>query len=78
MVEGGKCSLHTLGGTIVYSVNKANIDKNAYKLDILTIKEGGPTGDHDLEIDGIKGSAGHILLTYPSGGYLLTSMGHWI
>jgi len=38
MVEGGRCNMHTLGGTIVYSVNQANIDKTAYKLDVLTIK----------------------------------------
>ena len=25
-----------------------------------------------------KGSAGHVLLTYPSGGMILTSMGHWV
>ena len=24
------------------------------------------------------GPAGHVLLTYKSGGHLLTSMGHWI
>lgn len=24
------------------------------------------------------GSACHVLLTYPSGGMILTSMGHWI
>merc|ERR1719473_1912283 len=27
---------------------------------------------------GVMGLAGHVLLTYPSGGRLLTSMGHWI
>ena len=25
-----------------------------------------------------EGAAGHVLLTYPSGGMILTSMGHWI
>jgi hypothetical protein len=25
-----------------------------------------------------NGSAGHVLLTYPSGGMILTSMGHWV
>lgn len=25
-----------------------------------------------------KGSAGHVLLTYTSGGMILTSMGHWV
>ena len=24
------------------------------------------------------GTAGHVLLTYKSGGHILTSMGHWI
>ena len=24
------------------------------------------------------GSAGHVLLTYPSGGMILSSMGHWV
>ena len=24
------------------------------------------------------GSAGHVLLTFKSGGHLLTSMGHWV
>ena len=25
-----------------------------------------------------RGAAGHVALTYPSGGQLITSMGHWI
>lgn len=33
---------------------------------------------YHLEIDGHKGSAGHVLLKYKSKGQLLTSMGHWI
>lgn len=40
----------------------APVDNNSF---ILSIKSG-------------KGAAGHILLTYPNGGKLLTSMGHWI
>jgi len=31
-----------------------------------------------LELDGKKGSAGHVILHYKSGGCLLTSMGHWV
>jgi len=30
------------------------------------------------KIGEFNGSAGHVLLTYPSGGMILTSMGHWI
>ena len=38
MSEGGHCNLHTLGQTIVYTVNPQKVDKDAYRLDILTIK----------------------------------------
>lgn len=30
------------------------------------------------EVGTHKGSAGHVILTYPKGGKILTSMGHWI
>ena len=30
------------------------------------------------QIGDYKGTAGHVLLKYKSGGLLLTSMGHWI
>merc|ERR1711862_171400 len=29
------------------------------------------------EVAGHSGGAGHVLLTYPSGGMLLASAGHW-
>ena len=31
-----------------------------------------------LEIGDHKGTAGHVLLRFKSGGMLLTSMGHWV
>lgn len=34
--------------------------------------------NYTVEINGHKGLAGHVLLTYKSGGCLLVSMGHWI
>lgn len=39
---------------------------------------GCPEADYKLTINGKTGTAGHILLTYKSGGHLLTSMGHWV
>lgn len=30
------------------------------------------------KIGDLVGSAGHCLLTYKSGGHILTSMGHWV
>ena len=35
-------------------------------------------GKNICEIGTYKGSAGHTMLVYPSGGKILTSMGHWI
>lgn len=32
LAEGGMCNIHCLGGTILYSVNKANIDEEQYAL----------------------------------------------
>eukprot|EP00924_Labyrinthula_sp_SR-Ha-C_P011339 augustus_masked-scaffold_36-processed-gene-1.10-mRNA-1 protein AED:1.00 eAED:1.00 QI:0/0/0/0/1/1/3/0/1094 len=32
---------------------------------------------HFGEVDGFKGVVGHALLTYPGGGRILASMGHW-
>ena len=37
MAEGGKCHIHTLNRTILYSVNPDKIDHERYKLDVLTI-----------------------------------------
>lgn len=31
-----------------------------------------------MKINNFVGSAAHVLLTYPTGGMILTSMGHWI
>lgn len=80
MADGGKVNLHTLGSTILYSVDPDKIDKHAYQLTVLTINTTNlpNSPQHTLKIDEHKGSAGHILLKYKSGGHLLTSMGHWI
>ncbi len=39
MAEGNHCNLHTLGSTILYSIDQKKIDKNAYELTLLTINE---------------------------------------
>lgn len=68
-----------MGGTIVYGVNKKNSDNEFYKLKVLTVATSLQSNQQYLcEINGKKGNAGHVLLTYKSGGHLLTSMGHWI
>merc|ERR1712060_1039891 len=56
---------------------------DAYSLEVLTVAT-RITGqalrlpaDMVCEIGGERGTAGHVLLTFKSGGMLLTSAGHW-
>lgn len=80
MAEGGKCNIHAAGGTIVYCVNSKNLNHNIYKLQVLTVVSSiaAPSAHLTSKIGEFEGSAGHVLLRYPSGGMILTSMGHWI
>lgn len=80
MAEGGRCNIHAAGGTIVYCVNSKNLNHNVYKLQVLTVVTTIPAPKRHLssKIGEFEGSAGHVLLKYPSGGMILTSMGHWV
>ena len=80
MAEGGKCNIGAAGGTIVYCVNSKNLKHNTYKLQVLTVVSSIPAPSAHLtsKVGDFEGSAGHVLLRYPSGGMILTSMGHWI
>lgn len=71
--------MNVLGGTIVYSVD-TNIKTDSYKLDVLTVASNFKSDKPNLMLkyDRYQGTAGHVLLTYPNGGHILTSMGHWI
>eukprot|EP00931_Biecheleriopsis_adriatica_P013698 TRINITY_DN11516_c0_g2_i1.p1 TRINITY_DN11516_c0_g2~~TRINITY_DN11516_c0_g2_i1.p1 ORF type:complete len:427 (-),score=76.77 TRINITY_DN11516_c0_g2_i1:116-1396(-) len=86
--EQGKAIVSALGGTIVYTVNPRRARTDLYELKVLTVVSswaGGrgsfpeamkcSIGAGDAEK---RGAAGHVTLTYASGGQLLTSMGHWI
>ena len=74
------CNVLAAGGTIVYAVDSTKLDQNIYKLQVLTVVPTikAPSKDLTSKIGEYEGSAGHVLLTYPSGGMILTSMGHWI
>lgn len=37
MAEEGKVNVHTMGGTIQYSVNKKNLNHDQYKVQVLTV-----------------------------------------
>mmetsp|Transcript_36735 Transcript_36735/g.110252 ORF Transcript_36735/g.110252 Transcript_36735/m.110252 type:complete len:378 (-) Transcript_36735:729-1862(-) len=83
LCENGTAVVRALGGTISFTVDPSKTDTDAYKLQVLTVcteQEGfeppskAPkccAGDHE-------GMAGHIALTYPSGGQMFASCGHWI
>lgn len=64
----------------MYSVNKKKADNDKYKLKVLTVAVNMKVGSDNLtcKIGTYEGAAGHVLITYPSGGNILTSMTHWI
>lgn len=81
----GKAHVHAMGGTICYTVVPKVYEKtDAYQLEVLTVVT--QMSDFSLKphkkalckIGEHEGSAGHVMLTYPSGGKLLTSAGHWV
>ena len=85
--EKGEACLMAMGGTCLFSVDHAKSDTTEYTIDVLTIVslfDGNcSVSDTSCEVDadGIglkKGCAGHVLLTYPNGGHLVASSGHWI
>jgi len=88
MCSKGHATVKAMGCTICYTVDPKKAAHNAYQLQVLTaVTETGtfnldaalPSGsDLRCEAGDGSGGAGHVLLTYPSGGTLLTSAGHWV
>merc|ERR1719215_2580797 len=83
--EDGSVKVGAMSSTIVYGVDMRKVDTSAYSLQVLTVV----TGMSGFSIDTVpahlvcsigeqRGTAGHVLLTYPSGGKLLVSAGHWV
>lgn len=68
------------GGTIIYYLDKSKLNHNRYTHKVLTVVPDLKPSKKEYvsQADNYDGSAGHVLLTYPSGGMILTSMGHWI
>ena len=60
-------------------VNSKRQTTDIYDLKVLTIASSIKADEKSTcKIGDKKGAAGHVLLTYKSGGNLLVSMGHWI
>ena len=83
----GRAVVSAMGDTIVYTINPKRPQTDAYQLQVLTVVSSWSGGGSvpeamkcEIEHNGSskRGVAGHVTLTYPSGGQLVTSMGHWI
>jgi len=94
LCEQGFARSHAMPGTILYAVDESKAAAATAAgscIEVLTVvaRADGMTATQQLSLAGLKGPllsetggaqglAGHVLLTRPSGGMLLTSMGHWI
>ena len=84
LCQTGKTTIHALGGTVVFGINKKNADNQKFNLSVLTIvtKTSGSGVDSNNEygwtIEDKTGTVGHALLKYKTGGILILSAGHWI
>merc|ERR1712151_426598 len=86
--EKGEAVVTALSDTILYTVKPDRQATDLYDLKVLTIVSdfaggSGQISDHMKCSVGNgtnqkRGAAGHVVLTYKSGGQLVTSMGHWI
>lgn len=84
LCETGTTTIHALGGTVVFGLNKKNLDNKIYQLSVYTIvtKTNGiaidKTNPNYGRVGDQNGPVGHALLKYNTGGLLLVSAGHWI
>ena len=83
LCEKGTAIIHALPNTIVFGVDPAVSSKDLYTIDILTyatVSQGfSPIDDKCLGLIGKKkGTVGHALVKFRSGGSMLLSAGHWI
>lgn len=85
--EEGKAVVSAMGDTILYTINPDRKKTDVYDLKVLTVVTDYSGQSSSLEHmkcsigegPSLKeGAAGHVTLTYASGGQLVTSMGHWI
>lgn len=51
MAEQGKVNVHTMGGTIVYGVNKKKLNHNKYTLKVLTVAANHAVADNNLRCE---------------------------
>jgi len=86
--DAGKAVVQAMPSTILYTVNPKRQRTGLYDLKILTVMTDSGDGLSGCRAENMcsigvgaglrRGLAGHVTLTYASGGQLVTSMGHWI
>mmetsp|Transcript_28416 Transcript_28416/g.65911 ORF Transcript_28416/g.65911 Transcript_28416/m.65911 type:complete len:381 (-) Transcript_28416:169-1311(-) len=85
----GRAVVRAMGNTIAYTVNRDREQTDRYDLKVLTVVTADGSGvaqglEHYSQCETGSGAAvrtgcaGHVTLTYGSGGQLVTSNGHWI
>jgi len=90
LCENGEASVAALGGTIAYAVDVEGLAGAPYRVEVLTVAtafEGAPAlerfpdalrGGRVCAVGSHRGAAGHVRLTFPNGGAMLLSCGHWV
>ena len=82
LCEKGTLTIHALSGTIVFGLAKEKKVYPDFEIKLLTIvtRAGGigVNETNNCEIAAKRGSIGHVMLKYKSGGVMLLSAGHWI
>lgn len=84
LCDQGEVAVSCPGGTIGYGVDDTIVGLAAgtFALEVLTVIDPSGSGPRCPKqfrstVAGVSGAAGHVMLTYPSGGALLASAGHW-
>lgn len=73
--------VHALGNTIKFVVKAERPETDAYHVQVLTVAEIDTPSSYVgpiMTLGQYNGTAGHVLLTYRSGGMMLVSATHWI
>jgi hypothetical protein len=83
LCEKGTANVHAISGTIVFTINELNIDPSSYELSILTIatqidNKGVDKFGNLSTLGNAKGTVGHAMVKFKSGGIMIFSAGHWI
>ena len=81
LCEKGSMVIHAMSDTIVFGlIDEKMTSCEQYELNLLTIvtKTDSNCELNNCEIAAKRGTIGHVMLNYKSGGRMLLSAGHWV